>query len=138
TEYQYKFGAKEWQDELGLNLYDYGWRDYDPAIGRWFSVDLLSEKNIEWSPYSYVVNNPILRIDPNGLTDYTYNKKTGEVTQVGEKNDDPDRILKSNRKGEVKYDKKGEAKVAIDGIAKGILNDGMNFKEDNNTIAVNG
>lgn len=23
---KYKYNGKEWQDELGLNLYDYGWR----------------------------------------------------------------------------------------------------------------
>jgi hypothetical protein len=29
------------QDELGLNMYDYGWRNYDPAIARWVNVDPL-------------------------------------------------------------------------------------------------
>ncbi|KIX21476.1 hypothetical protein SY27_07145 [Flavobacterium sp. 316] len=29
--YQYKYNGKELQDELGLNIYDYGARNYDPA-----------------------------------------------------------------------------------------------------------
>jgi hypothetical protein len=66
------------------------------------------------------------------------NQKTGEIKQVGEKNDDPDRILKTNRKGEVKYKKNGKAKVAMDGIEKGILKDGINFQKNDNVIAVGG
>src|SRR5690554_6730335 len=41
TEYQYKYNGKEFQDELGLGMYDYGWRDYDPAIARWVVSDPL-------------------------------------------------------------------------------------------------
>jgi hypothetical protein len=39
--YKYKYNSKEFQDELGLNWYDYGWINYDPAISRWVSVDPL-------------------------------------------------------------------------------------------------
>jgi RHS repeat-associated protein len=28
--YKYKYNGKEYQDELGLNFYDYGARNYDP------------------------------------------------------------------------------------------------------------
>ena len=102
------------------------------------SVDPLAERRIWATPYNFVQNNPLIRIDPDGLTDYTLNRETGEVAQVGEANDKPDRILKTNRKGEVKTNKKGEAKVAIDNIEQGILSDGMNLKDDSHLIEVGG
>ena len=138
TEQKFLYNGKELQTDLELDWYDYGARMYMPEIGRWGVVDPLSERRIEHSPYSYVLNNPILRIDPNGLTDFTFDKKTGEVKQVGEKNDEPDRILKTNRKGEVKYKKNGEAKVAMGGIEQGILADGQNWKKDDQVIEVGG
>src|SRR5690554_1740396 len=79
TEYQYKYNGKEWQDELGLNFYDYGARNYDPAIGRFFNLDRLSEKYEAISPYGYVANNPVRFIDINGewiyITTTTGNKR---------------------------------------------------------------
>ncbi|NHM05702.1 type IV secretion protein Rhs [Flavobacterium sp. CYK-4] len=39
--YNYKYNGKEFQDELGLNVYDYGWRNYSPDIGRWTQIDPL-------------------------------------------------------------------------------------------------
>jgi|GEM_PF-6703618 len=42
-DYNYRFNGKEWQDDLSLNWYDYGARNYDPAIGRWMNIDPLAE-----------------------------------------------------------------------------------------------
>lgn len=63
---KYKFGGKELNDELGLDWYDFGARNYDAAIGRWLNVDPLAEKFIDTTPYSYVYNNPIIFRDPDG------------------------------------------------------------------------
>ena len=69
---RYLYNGKEYQDDFGLNWYDYGARFYDPQIARWHSVDPLAEKRNWLSPYQYVQNNPVLRIAPNGILDELY------------------------------------------------------------------
>ncbi|MEZ4777332.1 MAG: RHS repeat-associated core domain-containing protein [Bacteroidia bacterium] len=43
-----------------------GARMYAPDEGRWKGVDALGEKYVGWSPYNYVMGNPIKFIDPDG------------------------------------------------------------------------
>ena len=60
----YLFNGKELDSETGL--YYYGARYYDPKVSLWLNVDPLAEKYPNISPYTYVANNPINAIDPDG------------------------------------------------------------------------
>lgn len=86
-------------------------------------MDPLAERYYQWSPYNYVQNNPLLRVDPFGLTDYEINRR-GKITKVegSDTDDGKDRLIK----GTAKYDKKTgdlkgkEGKTYIS-MEKGIL-----------------
>ncbi|KAB2810056.1 RHS repeat domain-containing protein [Phaeocystidibacter luteus] len=63
----YKFTAAEHDPETGLVYM--GARFYDPKASMWLSADPLSHLR-EWlTPYNYVRNNPVMFVDPTGLSD---------------------------------------------------------------------
>ncbi|HTN08213.1 RHS repeat-associated core domain-containing protein [Agriterribacter sp.] len=64
--YRYGFNGKE-QDKEGPVQYDYGFRIYDPALGRFKSVDPITNKYPELTPYQFASNRPIDGVDLDGL-----------------------------------------------------------------------
>jgi len=49
------------------NQYDYGFRIYNPRLGRFLSVDPLTRSFPWWSSYQFAGNQPITAIDLDGL-----------------------------------------------------------------------
>jgi len=71
--YRYGFNGKELDKETtGTSTYDYGFRIYNPALGRFLSVDPLTRSYPMLTPYQFSSNNPILNIDVDGLEGETY------------------------------------------------------------------
>ncbi len=73
-DYRYGFNGKEKDKdgEIGsLTHYDYGFRIYNPGIGRFLSVDALMNKFASLTPYQFASNMPIVAIDLDGLEAYT-------------------------------------------------------------------
>ncbi|MEM1321370.1 MAG: RHS repeat-associated core domain-containing protein [Bacteroidota bacterium] len=77
---QYTYAGKELNEDFGLNWLDYGARWYNPSTGRWNGVDPLAEYHDDSSPYNYVGNNPISRVDIDGR-DY-YESEDGTIIWV--------------------------------------------------------
>ena len=73
--YRYGFNGKELDknNEFGsLNHYDYGFRIYNPGIGRFLSVDPLTGDYPWYTPYQFAGNGPIANLDLDGLEEYYY------------------------------------------------------------------
>lgn len=70
--YRYGFNGKENDNEVKGegNQQDYGFRIYDPRVGRFLSVDPLSKKYPWYTPYQFAGNTPIQAIDLDGAEEW--------------------------------------------------------------------
>jgi len=69
AEYRYGFNGKEKDDEGefgSITNYDYGFRIYNPAVGKFLSVDPLMRNYPMLTPYQFASNRPIDGIDIDG------------------------------------------------------------------------
>ena len=68
--HDFRYNGKELDQDYGLDWYAYGFRWYDPAIGRFTGVDPISDQFPHVSTYNYAENEPVGHIDLWGLQKY--------------------------------------------------------------------
>ncbi|OJJ14304.1 hypothetical protein BKI52_43270 [marine bacterium AO1-C] len=114
-EHLFQYNGKEKQGDFGLNWIDYGARNYDAVVGRWFGVDPLAEKYYDTSPYVYVANMPLRAIDPDGRSLTLVGERTHQQTLVNNANEGIGQklvvLLKSGKVGIMKLNEKQFAKL---------------------------
>lgn len=94
--YTYGFNGEKLDNEISGNgnMYDYGFRIYNPRLAKFLSVDPLTMSYPWYTPYQFAGNKPIWASDIDGLeeffrTDYfniagnLYKTEIRQVTNVG-------------------------------------------------------
>ncbi len=125
-EYRYGFQGQEKDDEIKGegNSYDFGARMLDVRIGRWFRSDPSEYTYPMYSTYSYVNNNPLVYIDPDGkkfINPYKvkFNKAKQNLQNV---NSQYQKLLEANngnlKASEVKKFRKNQLRNAQKGFDK--------------------
>lgn len=148
--YKYMYNGKELQNELGLNNYDYGWRQYDPAIGRFNKIDRYAEKYYDLSTYSYAGNNPVFFIDVQGDSIESGSRAeyqrlvTNVSTRITELTAERDAITAAATRGNgrVRYNKEQQARVNELNARIGSLTTAQNnltamYNDSNSTFRLN-
>lgn len=72
------FTGKERDEETGYGYFGARYMDHELMTG-WLSVDPMSDKYPNISPYNYCMWNPVKLVDPDGRDIWDLNSKTGEL-----------------------------------------------------------
>jgi RHS repeat-associated protein len=101
----YTFSGKEKDVETGYSYF--GARYYDSGLSIWLSVDPMSDKYPNLTPYAYCANNPVILVDPDGRD--WYEAEDGKITWT---NYTSQKDLDDNK---IKGTYLGQAHVVFDG-----------------------
>ena len=114
---RFRYNSKEEQSSLypesvrnAVSYIDYGARQYDPVLGRWFAQDPLSEKYYGNSPYAFCAGNPVKYLDPDGEIIGTAIDVASVAIGIGS-------FIKNVRSGNVKEAVGDAVGVAVDVVA---------------------
>ena len=77
------FGFAGGLHDRDTNLIRFGFRDYDPDVGRWLAKDPIGFRGGDANLYGYVKNDPIRVTDPLGLDYMDLNLSYGFAVPIG-------------------------------------------------------
>jgi RHS repeat-associated protein len=86
------------------NSYDYGFRIYNPRLGKFLSVDPLFGDYPSTSLYAYVLNNPVILMDADGRKVKPMSPEALEAMKMGLSPEEA-KYVELNRKGFIKKSK---------------------------------
>lgn len=110
-EYRYGFNGKEKDDDVkGSGMqYDYGFRIYDPRLGKFLSEDPLTASYPWYTPYQFAGNKPIWAIDLDGLEELIfqesfkpYMKGINQIIKANDKLIELNKNIQSQEKNHIK------------------------------------
>jgi RHS repeat-associated protein len=81
--YRYGFNGMEKENAVNEDGYTTAFRDYNTWRGAWTSQDPLQNYFAPYSPYNFVLNNPLYWTDPDGLFPV---RKGEKISRAGERN----------------------------------------------------
>ncbi|HEV3076951.1 MAG TPA: SpvB/TcaC N-terminal domain-containing protein [Thermoanaerobaculia bacterium] len=73
TAKRYRYAGKERDKESGFSYF--GTRYYAPWLLRWLAADPMLQERLQWTPYVYVRNNPLVNIDTTGSLDHSVHEQ---------------------------------------------------------------
>ncbi|MBO9730131.1 MAG: hypothetical protein J7623_15945 [Chitinophaga sp.] len=136
--YRYGFNGKENDNEIKGegNQYDYGFRIYNPQIGRFLSTDPLAKKFAFYTPYQFSGNKPTVAVDLDGQEDHIYTisffNKQGQAVFTSSHNEG--QVVGMDRNGYEVYDRPEKFVAAyniafIDGTSYSLMQSFDSYKE---------
>ncbi len=108
AEHGFKFQGKELVGDFGLGWYDFMWRQYDPVLGRFNSVDPMAHLMRRVSPYAFVFNNPLRFVDPDGMVPddpALYVQSKGNRDVISEESTRTTKTVRTVQKGSREYNR---------------------------------
>ncbi|MBL7847070.1 MAG: hypothetical protein JNL40_06350 [Cyclobacteriaceae bacterium] len=85
---RYLLQSQEFQKDLDLKFYQFQWRMYDPAVGRFAAIDPKATEMQPWSAYTFNYDSPLRFIDPDGQKPTPAEAARMSLHVYGESSDD--------------------------------------------------
>lgn len=114
----YQYGGKEKIWTATLDWYDYCARFYQPMLGRFTTIDPMSEKYYSISPYAYCAGNPVNLVDLDGEKIRIFYEENGQAVSFlysGSETDIPDNEYVKAVIEAYKYNKENWSRAGFSG-----------------------